>query len=82
MRVNPTNNEIDTEIDKLEQSLHDVYSVPPVIYTSLESLIRAKARADQFREDTDERVQSIKETRIETIKQMKALLDGMLKEVD
>ena len=45
-------------------------------------IIDSKAREDQFRKDTDERVQSIKETRIETIKKIKALLDGMLKEVD
>ena len=44
--------------------------------------IEARARADQFRKDTDERVQSIKETKIETIKQIKTLLDKMLQEVD
>ena len=47
MLVNPTNNEIDTEIDKLEQSLYYEFSVPPKIYLRLEALIKAKARADE-----------------------------------
>ena len=54
----------------------------PGMLSRLAAIIDAKAREDQFRKDTDERVQSIKETRIETIKKIKALLDGMLKEVD
>ena len=44
--------------------------------------IEGLARIEQFRKDTDERVQSIKKAHIETIEKAKALLDGMLKEVD
>ena len=54
----------------------------PGMLSRLAAIIDAKAREDQFRKDTDERVQSIKDTKIETIKQIKALLDRMLKEVD
>ena len=46
----------------------------------LAAIIDAKAREDQFRMDTDERVQSIKETKIETIKQIDAILKKMEKE--
>ena len=50
MATNPTNDEIDTEIDKIEQKLHDEFSVPPEIYVRLEALIKSKARADAIAE--------------------------------
>ena len=43
---------------------------------SLDTLMD-EARADQFRKDTDERVQSIKEARIETIKKIFAELESI-----
>ena len=80
MPVNPTNNEIDTKIDKLEQKLHDEFSVPPEIYVSLEALIKAKARSDQFRADTDERVQSIKEAKQEQLDKDIKILTRLLQD--
>ena len=44
MPVNPTDDEIDTEIDEIEQRLHDEFLVPPEIYARLETLVKSKAR--------------------------------------
>ncbi len=54
MAVNPTNEEIDAEIDKLEKRLHDEFSVPPLLYVRLEALIKSKARVAAIAEQ-DER---------------------------
>jgi hypothetical protein len=54
MATNPTDDEIDTEIDRIEQRLHDEFLVSPEIYVRLEALIKSKAHTDAIAEQ-DER---------------------------
>lgn len=41
-----------------------------------------EAQAEQFRKDTDERVQSINEAKLEIIKQVRDFLDAIVKATD
>ena len=71
MPVNPTDEEIDTEIDKIEQKLHDEFSVPPEIYVRLEALIKYKARTDAIadmegRNEIHEKYHELNDKGIET----------------
>ena len=50
MATNPTDDEIDTEIDRIEQRLHDEFLVSPEIYVRLEALIKSKAHTDAIAE--------------------------------